>query len=66
MRKVGKGRSNPLNQYNLFRPGTYIIVILVQKKNLFAPIENTKAVNTASASTPCELFQHSSSASGTT
>lgn len=36
------------------------------KKKLFAPIENTKAVNTASASTPCELFQHSSSASGTT
>lgn len=37
-----------------------------KKKNLFAPIENTKAVNSASASTPCELFQHSSSASGTT
>lgn len=59
------GRPNPLNQYNLSRPGTYTIVILVQKK-IFAPIENTKAVNIASASAPCELFQHSSSTSGIT
>lgn len=34
MRKVGMGRPNPLNQYNLSRPGTYTIVILVQKKNI--------------------------------
>lgn len=65
MRKVGKGRPNPLNQYNLFRPGTYIYSTGAKKK-IFATIENTNAVNTASASTPCELFQHSSSASGTT
>lgn len=58
---MGKGRPNPLNQYNLFRPGTYIIVILAQKKKkIFAPIENTKAVNTASASTPvnCSSTAH--------
>lgn len=49
---------------NLFRPGTHIIVTLVQ--NTSTPIENTQAVDIASALPLCELFQHSSSASGTT
>lgn len=34
MRKVGKGRPNPLNQYNLFRPGTYIYSTGAKKKYL--------------------------------
>jgi hypothetical protein len=58
------GEGEPKSQSSLFRPGTYITVTLVQ--NIGAPIENTQAVDTASALTLCELFQHSSSASGTT